>query len=84
MVLSMEELRMMWAGLIRTKNRPPNCPTMWDHLRYQTNVHAIFNYKRQGWALDGIRRVDRLDQGRMVDVINFAMFRVAWADRNDR
>lgn len=50
---------------------------------YQTNVHAIFNYKRQGWELDGIRRADRLDQGRRVDVINFAMFREAWLDRND-
>ena len=50
---------------------------------YQTNVHAIFNYKRQGWELDGIRRADRLDQGRRVDAINFAMFREAWLSRND-
>lgn len=50
---------------------------------YQTNVHAVFNYKRQGWELDGIRRADRLDQGRRVDVINFAMFREAWLNRND-
>jgi len=51
---------------------------------YQTNVHAIFNYKRQGWELDGIRRADRLYQGRRIDFIHFAMFREAWLGRIDQ
>ena len=51
---------------------------------YQSNIHAIYNYQHQGWEVDGIRRADRLDQGRRVDVINFAMFREKWLQRNDQ
>jgi [ribosomal protein S5]-alanine N-acetyltransferase len=50
---------------------------------YQTNTHAIFNYKRQGWQLDGIRKSDRIDGERRVDVVNFAMFKEQWLNRDD-
>ena len=45
---------------------------------YQTNVHAIFNYKRQGWSTDGVRARQLIDGERRVDLINFAMFKEDW------
>jgi RimJ/RimL family protein N-acetyltransferase len=51
---------------------------------YQTNGPAIFNYQRQGWKVDGIRKAEHLDRGRRVDTILFAMFREDWLSRGDR
>jgi ribosomal-protein-alanine N-acetyltransferase len=50
---------------------------------YQTHGTAIFNYKRQGWLVDGVRKADRIDNGTRVDVIHFAMFREDWNARRD-
>lgn len=47
---------------------------------YQTNTHAIFNYRRQGWQVDGIRKADRVDGDRRVDLVHFTMFKERWLD----
>ena len=49
---------------------------------YQTNIHAIFNYRRQGWATDGVRVRLVIDGDRRVDTINFAMFKEIWQGRH--
>lgn len=50
---------------------------------YSDNRPAIYNYRRQGWQLDGIQRKNVLSKGRYVDLVNFAMFKEEWLSRND-
>jgi ribosomal-protein-alanine N-acetyltransferase len=45
---------------------------------YATNRAAIYNYQRQGWRADGVRKAHAISEGRRVDVIPFAMFRADW------
>lgn len=45
---------------------------------YATNRAAIYNYQRQGWRVDGVRKAHAISEGRRVDVIPFAMFREDW------
>lgn len=49
---------------------------------YQTNIHAIFNYQRQGWITDGVRARHLIDGERRVDLVNFAMFKEDWLSRD--
>jgi len=48
-----------------------------------SNRPAIYNYQRQGWTLDGIRKAHNVDStGARVDIIFFCKFRSDWlADR---
>ena len=50
---------------------------------YSDNRPAIYNYRRQGWQLDGIRKNNVISKGRYVDVVHFAMFKEDWLSRND-
>ncbi len=50
---------------------------------YSDNRPAIYNYRRQGWQLDGIQKKHVLSKGRYVDMVNFAMFKEEWLSRND-
>lgn len=45
---------------------------------YSVNHAAVYNYKKQGWTLDGIRKGQFLFNGTRVDSINFSMFRDDW------
>ena len=48
---------------------------------YASNRAAIYNYQRQGWLPDGVRKGHAICEGRRVDVIPFAMFRDVWRAR---
>jgi RimJ/RimL family protein N-acetyltransferase len=48
---------------------------------YATNRAAIYNYQRQGWRPDGVRKAHAVCEGRRVDVIPFAMFKADWLGR---
>lgn len=48
---------------------------------YATNRAAIYNYQRQGWRVDGVRKAHAICEGRRVDVIPFAMFRDDWRSK---
>ena len=45
------------------------------------NAAAIYNYRRQNWKPDGIRKEHVLVDGRPVDFVHFAMFRDDWLGR---
>lgn len=42
------------------------------------NRAAVFNYQRQGWAQEGIRRGEFICDGARVDCIEYAMYRDLW------
>lgn len=48
---------------------------------YANNRPAIYNYQRQGFAVDGVRKSHAICDGRRVDVIMFAMFADVWRDK---
>jgi len=44
-----------------------------------SNVPAVYNYQRQGWKLDGIRKAHNVDRmGKRVDIVFFCKFRSDW------
>lgn len=51
---------------------------------YSNNRPAIYNFRRQGWKLDGIRKSHVVCDGRRVDAVHFAMFRDDWLSRDAR
>lgn len=51
---------------------------------YANNMPAIYNYRRQGWKPDGIRKNHAVCDGEWVDVVHFAMFRDDWLSRDVR
>ncbi len=49
-----------------------------------TNLPAIYNYRRQGWAHEGIRREQAIgDGGSRVDVVMFGMLARDWRQRRE-
>ena len=44
-----------------------------------SNNPAVYNYRRQGWKLDGIRKAHNVDRtGKRVDIVYFCKFRSDW------
>ena len=44
-----------------------------------SNRPAVYNYQRQGWTLDGIRKAHNVDRtGKRVDIVYFGKFRSDW------
>jgi len=49
---------------------------------YSINLPAIYNFKKQKWANEGVRKSNRLIDGKSVDMILFGMLRESWLGRN--
>lgn len=45
------------------------------------NLPSIFNYKRQGWTMEGIQRAHYICDDKRVDCIHFCMFRDDWLEK---
>ena len=48
------------------------------------NRAAVFNYQRQGWAREGIRKGEFVCDGVRVDCIEFAMYRDLWKELKEK
>jgi [ribosomal protein S5]-alanine N-acetyltransferase len=47
-----------------------------------TNVPAIYNYRRQGWQMEGVRREHAfVCDGKWVDIVMFGMLAAHWRSR---
>ena len=72
-----------WGAKVVLEARAAILDFCFDHLDlckvhggcYSDNLPAIYNYRHQGWSLDGIRKNQVLSKGKYVDVVHFAMFR---------
>ena len=45
---------------------------------YANNAPAVYNYRRQGWAVDGSRKQHAIYDGKRTDLVHFAMFHEDW------
>jgi [ribosomal protein S5]-alanine N-acetyltransferase len=45
------------------------------------NAAALYNYRRQGWKLDGIQAEQFIVDNKRVDLVYFAMFKHAWMEK---
>ncbi len=51
---------------------------------YAANTAAVYNFRRQNWQVDGVRKSHAIDgDGNRVDMVHFAMFRENWKQRHD-
>lgn len=48
---------------------------------YSINLPAIYNFKRQHWKLEGVRKAHRIVEGKSVDVLLFGMLKEDWYAR---
>ncbi len=48
---------------------------------FSSNYPAVYNFKKQGWTLEGVLKRHRLIDGDFVDALQFAMFRETWDSR---
>ena len=54
-------------------------------LPFVRNVPAIYNYKRQGFVIEGIlKNHKKVEEGERLDVASVAMFRDVWLNRNKK
>lgn len=47
---------------------------------YSINHPSIFNFKKQNWEVEGVRKSHRIVDGRHVDLILFGLLKAAWHD----
>jgi len=48
---------------------------------HHTNAPAVYNFRRQGWTLEGNKRSHLIVAGRPIDELHFAMFKEDWYAR---
>jgi len=48
---------------------------------YASNRAAIYNFRRQAWQLDGVRKRHAVDGANRIDTLHYAMFRDDWLAR---
>lgn len=45
---------------------------------HHTNIPAVFNFKKQGWDLEGVRKRHFIIDGKYIDVYMYAIFKDKW------
>lgn len=82
--------RQHWGRNIVQETRAALLNHCFDSLRlhkvcgacHATNLPAVYNYRRQGWSSEGVRREHALGwDGRRVDVVMFGMLAEDWKTR---